>query len=63
MGEPSCSFQVECEFHKTSVKTVSDAMLVRLFCYTRFDICEIAKRISAGIPVPAGACPDGNVRA
>ena len=63
MGVPRCSFHVECAFHNTPLKSVSDEMLMRVFCYTRSDICEIAKRMNAGTPVPAGACPDGHVKA
>jgi hypothetical protein len=56
-----CPFHVECPFNNSLTKCPSDELLRQLYCQTRFDSCEIAKRIAAGKPVPVGACPDGNV--
>jgi len=57
-----CSYQVECGFPNTFSQTPSDQLMVRLYCLARSDACEIAKRLVQGKPVPAGACPDGNVK-
>jgi len=62
MGSALCPFHVECHFYNNPTKTQSDSVLERLFCGMRYDTCEIARQMLAGKPVPAGACPDGNVR-
>jgi hypothetical protein len=61
MGTSGCPYHVECEFHNSSVKTPSDAMLKQFFCDMRQDACEIARRFLEGKPIPIGACPDGNL--
>jgi hypothetical protein len=62
METSSCPFQVECQFHNGSMRTPSDAVLQQLFCHARYDTCEIAQRMIADMPVPAGARPDGIAR-
>jgi hypothetical protein len=44
------------------MKTPSDELLAQLFCQMRYDGCEIARRMVAGVAVPAGACPDGIIK-
>ena len=60
MTTPLCPFHVECLFYNSS-KTPSDELLKQVYCYKRYESCEIARRYLSGRPVPAGACPDGNV--
>jgi hypothetical protein len=59
---PSCPFHVECLFNNTIEKTAGDELLSQLFCCNRYETCDIAIRLLDGKPVPAGACPDGNVK-
>jgi hypothetical protein len=44
------------------MKTPGDELLGQLYCNTRYETCEIAKRMLAGQNVPSGACPDGHVK-
>jgi hypothetical protein len=62
MRLPTCPFHVECQFYNSQTKTPSDELLGQVFCYMRYDRCEIAKRIAGSRPVPVGACPDGNIK-
>jgi hypothetical protein len=62
MAALDCPFHVECQFHNSAIRTPSDELLLQLFCHMHYEDCEIAHRILSGRPVPAGACPDGNVR-
>jgi hypothetical protein len=62
MSMPTCPFHVECQFYNCKTRTPSDTLMGELFCYMRYEGCEIVKRMLAGKPVPAGACPDGNIR-
>ena len=56
-----CPFHVECRFPKSAKKTESHAMLEERFCFLRYEDCDIAQRILAGLQVPKGASPDGSV--
>jgi hypothetical protein len=62
MAELDCPFHVECQFHNSTTKTPDDESLADAFCRMRYEDCEIAQRILAGQPVPAGAGPDGTIR-
>ena len=62
MGASGCPFHVECHFHNDPMKTPGDELLGQLYCNTRYETCEIAKRMLAGQNVPSGACPDGHVK-
>ncbi len=57
MGTRLCPFHVECRFHNSAKKTPSEAMLEMLLCSGRHEDCEIARRMRAESPVPAGAGP------
>ena len=57
----SCPFHIECPFHNSTMKTPSDAVLLQLFCQSKYEDCEIAQRILANMPIPEGACPEGDV--
>jgi hypothetical protein len=63
MEEVDCPFHVECQFHNSETKTSGDDELDQLFCRMRYEDCEITQRILSGRLIPAGVCPDGNVRA
>ena len=61
MKTSSCPFHRECQFHNSTIKTPSDAMLHQFFCYMQYEECEIAQRILAvSLPVPARARPGGH---
>ena len=44
MKTSSCPFHRECQFHNSTIKTPSDAMLHQFFCYMQYEECEIAQR-------------------
>jgi hypothetical protein len=43
------------------MKTPSDVMLRQFICHQKYEDCEIAQKILAGMPVPAGAHPDSRI--
>ncbi len=57
----SCPFTAECRYQTTPARTPTDLFVRKLYCSSAaYAACEIAKKILGGLPVPAGASPDGS---